>query len=177
MFLCKGRLILSIKPTQLILCQMCSQFFGKSHTYYGQMDYIVWSVCANPFTQTVDDEAWNGKAYPLTHPYVDGFDISTLYPHWDVEDVNGGLRKIESPKEFRHTLSTLINCLIASVFMLTHMQEIGNTNVNPEPGNREHFRSIAPPYLLFWSCLRWVECFFCIMETNEGSGLGFSGQM
>lgn len=110
--------------------------------------------CANPFTQTVDMEAWNGEAYPLTHPYIDGFDISTLYPHWDVENTDGGMRRIKSPKEFRHTLSTLINCLIESGFSLSHMQEIKNRIENPTPGSREHFKSVAPPYFLFWSRLR-----------------------
>ena len=44
---------------------------------------------ANPFVQAVDDEAWDGKAYPLNRLYVDGEDITSYFPHWDVTQPDG----------------------------------------------------------------------------------------
>ncbi|MEM7128043.1 MAG: class I SAM-dependent methyltransferase [Chloroflexota bacterium] len=108
---------------------------------------------ANPFTQSVDDEAWDGETYLLQHPYIDGFEITQYYPHWDVEDGKGGWRKIDSPKEYRHTLGTVLNGLIAQGFRIEHFQEALNSNPDPAPGTWEHFKSIAPPYFTVWSQL------------------------
>ncbi len=43
---------------------------------------------ANPFVHAVDDEAWDGSAYPLNHPYIDGEDLIQYYPHWDVTQLH-----------------------------------------------------------------------------------------
>jgi len=111
-------------------------------------------TCANPFTMSVDDEAWDGETYLLHHPYIDGFEVSTLYPHWDVADDQGGWRQIRSPREFRHTLSTVINGLATNGFVIRHMQEEMNEEPDPEPGTWEYFKSIAAPYLTFWAVYR-----------------------
>lgn len=109
---------------------------------------------ANPFTQSVDDEAWDGETYLLQHPYIDGFEITRYYPHWDVEDGNGGWVKVESPKEYRHALSTVLNGLISNGFSILHFEEELSKVEEPEPGTWEHFKSVAPPYFTIWCELR-----------------------
>lgn len=109
---------------------------------------------ANPFTMSVDDEAWDGETYLLSHPYIDGFEVSTYFPHWDVEDGRGGWRKMESPREFRHALSTIINSLAANQFVITRLREETGDDPNPEPGTWEHFKSVAAPYLHLWATYR-----------------------
>ena len=110
--------------------------------------------CANPFTQSVDSEAWDGETYLLHHPYIDGFEVTKYYPHWDIEDDDGGWRQIDSPREFRHTLSTVINTLVANGFLIVRNHEAVSQEEEPEPGTWEHFKSVAPPYLTFWSVYR-----------------------
>ncbi len=105
---------------------------------------------ANPFTQSVDDQAWDGETYLLHHPYVDGFETSTYYPTWEVEDDRGGWQEIASPREFRHILSTIINTLVAEGFSIMRLQEEMSTEAEPEPGTWEHYKSVAPPYLTLW---------------------------
>lgn len=109
---------------------------------------------ANPFTQSVDDEAWDGETYLLQHPYIDGFEITQYYPHWDVEDGKGGWTKIESPKEYRHALGTVITGLVANDLIVQHFQEEMCKEDEPEPGTWEHFKSVAPPYFTVWSQLK-----------------------
>lgn len=109
---------------------------------------------ANPFTQSVDDQAWDGETYLLHHPYIDGFETSTYYPTWDIEDEAGHWRQIASPREFRHILSTVINQLVAHGFLIFRLQEAVSTDPNPEPGTWAHYQSVAPPYLTIWSRLR-----------------------
>lgn len=109
--------------------------------------------CANPFTQSVDSEAWDGETYLLHHPYIDGFEVTKYYPHWDIEDDDGGWRQINSPREFRHALSTVINTLVANGFVILRNHEAVSQEADPEPGTWEHFKSVAPPYLTFWSIL------------------------
>lgn len=109
---------------------------------------------ANPFTQSVDDQAWDGETYLLHHPYIDGFETSTYYPTWDIEDEDGHWRQIASPREFRHTLSTVINQLAANSFVILRLKEALNHVPDPEPGTWEHYKSVAPPYLTLWALLR-----------------------
>lgn len=105
---------------------------------------------ANPFTQSVDDEAWDGETYLLQHPYIDGFEVTRYYPQWDIEDDKGGWIKVDSPKEYRHALGTVINGLIRNGFHILHFEEAVSTVEEPEPGTWEHFKSVAPPYFTIW---------------------------
>jgi len=111
---------------------------------------------ANPFTQSVDDQAWDGETYLLHHPYIDGFETSTYYPTWDIEDEEGHWRQIPSPREFRHALSTVVNQLVAHGFMIMRLKEALSDAPDPEPGTWEHYKSVAPPYLTIWSRLHPV---------------------
>jgi SAM-dependent methyltransferase len=101
---------------------------------------------ANPFVMSVADEGWNGKAYSLLHNYLDGEDLTIYYPHWDVALPDGTQVKLDSPHEFRHTLSTVLNTQVHYGFRLLHLQEWMKTDQNPEPGSWAHFTQIAPPW-------------------------------
>lgn len=106
---------------------------------------------ANPFTQSVDDQAWDGETYLLHHPYIDGFETSTYYPTWEIEEDDGRWRQVASPREFRHTLSTVVNQLVANGFLILRLKEALSEEPNPEPGTWEHYKSVAPPYLTVWA--------------------------
>lgn len=106
---------------------------------------------ANPFTQSVDDQAWDGETYLLHHPYLDGFEVSQYYPTWDIEDDAGGWQQIASPREFRHTLSTVVNTLVQNQFVILRMKEAMTDEEEPEPGTWEHFKWVAPPYITVWT--------------------------
>ncbi|MFN2234482.1 MAG: class I SAM-dependent methyltransferase [Anaerolineales bacterium] len=112
---------------------------------------IYYMQFANPFVHTVDDEAWDGNAFPLNRAYMDGEDTSTYFPHWDVSQVDGSSLKIDSPHEFRHTLSTVLNTMAKCGFVFLYLQEYILKDENPEPGSWVHFTQVAPPWFdSFW---------------------------
>lgn len=101
---------------------------------------------ANPFVHAVDDEAWDGNAYPLKHPYLDGEDLTRYFPNWDVTQPDGSKVTLTGPHEFRHTLSTLMNTLVANGFIFLGLWEWVRPDENPTPGSWSHFTQIAPPW-------------------------------
>jgi ubiquinone/menaquinone biosynthesis C-methylase UbiE len=106
---------------------------------------------ANPFCQSVDDEGWDGNGYPLQGMYADGEDISQYFPHWNVERPDGTIDKLNSPHEFRHILSTVLNTLAQDGFIFLYLQEWMRHDENPEPGSWAHFTQVAPPWFdSFW---------------------------
>jgi len=106
---------------------------------------------ANPFVTGVDEEAWDGNAYPLNSPYRDGEDVTLRFPHWDVAQPDGSKLKLDSPHEFRHCLSTVINTLVSHGFGLLGLWEYVKEEENPAPGTWAHFTRVAPPWFsTFW---------------------------
>ncbi len=108
--------------------------------------------CANPFVSGLTEQDWNGEGYLLKHPYRDGAEIS--YP--DSDWIYESSESIPRPREYRHTLSTLINGLIAQGFVIRNVSD--NTDFYPDPnakpGTWGHFIDIAPPWLTFWASYR-----------------------
>lgn len=112
---------------------------------------IYYMQFANPFVQIVDDEAWDGKAYPLGGAYVDGEDVTAYFPHWDVTQPDGKQVKLDSPHEFRHTMSTVLNTMAKNGFVFLYFQEYMRKEENPAPGTWAHFTQVAPPWFdSFW---------------------------
>ena len=106
---------------------------------------------ANPFVQSVDDEAWDGNAYPLRRAYIDGEDLTEFFPHWDVEQPDETTVQVASPHEFRHTMSTVLNTLVQNGFIFLHFKEWMKKDENPDPGTWSHFTQVAPPWFdSFW---------------------------
>lgn len=108
--------------------------------------------CANPFISGVLASDWNGAGYPLRLAYADGAEITYADEPW----VFGGAspqQPINEPKEYRHTLSRVINGLIENGFAIERMLEehFGTPDINATPGTMEHLSTVAPPWLKFWA--------------------------
>jgi SAM-dependent methyltransferase len=110
--------------------------------------------CSNPFFMGIDERDWNGEAYPLNRPYVDGAEIDLQDPYWDIGDDDGNQVRVRGPREFRHALSTILNGQIELGFIILGLWEDQSNDLHAEPGTWEHFKSIAPPYLTFWARYR-----------------------
>jgi hypothetical protein len=93
---------------------------------------------------------WQGKGYPLWQPYRDGYAIRTQDPHWNFVDETGHEVRQESPQEYKHTLSTVLNGLIRRGFKLLKFDEHKGTEFESEPGTWDHYISVAPPWLYVW---------------------------
>ncbi len=106
---------------------------------------------ANSFAMLVNDDAWDGKAYPVQYPYVDGFNINILFPNWTVTAADGTVQEIEGPQEYLHFLSTIVNTLIGNRFQILGLWEELTPHPHPAPGTFEHFMSVCPPYLMIWA--------------------------
>ena len=110
--------------------------------------------CANPFTMGLAAADWTGRGYPLELPYTDGAQLAINDPHWVYDRSRG--HDILPAQEYRHTLSTLINGLVAAGFTLTHLDDSVDVPADPTaaPGSWEHFTAVAPPWLALTSIYR-----------------------
>ena len=119
-----------------------------------RQDGIYRLSCHNPYLHGVCEDNWNGEGYLLHLPYVEG-ELRYADSAWDVDDGEGGSKRIEGPKEFRHSLSTLINGLLGQGFLLLRVSEETRQNPEAEPGSWEHFSGVTAPYVTFW--LRYLS--------------------
>ena len=112
-------------------------------------------MCANPCFMGMQEKDWNGEGYTIKHPYVNGDEIVCEDQEWVYDRSRSGV-SIPPPREFRHTLSTLISGLVQQGFMIQHISDYSDFNPDPnaEPGTWDHFVSIAPPWLSFWASYR-----------------------
>lgn len=62
-----------------------------------------------------------------------------------------GAEKLVPPREYRHTLGTIINGLIDNGFQIDHLGDYERIDPNAEPGSWEHFTSVAPPWFHLWT--------------------------
>lgn len=117
----------------------------------GGMYYL---MCANPFAAGLTENSWSGQGYVLKRPYVQGAKVIYEDSDWvyDRENLHGA-PPIEGPQEFRQTLSTLVNGLIAQGFTLLRLDEVmaDAVNLEAEPGTWDHFTAIMPPWLKLWA--------------------------
>lgn len=111
--------------------------------------------CANPFFIGLSERDWSGEGYTLRHPYLDGAEITCEDQDW-VYDRGQTDEPIPLPREYRHTLSTLIAGLVERGFVLSHVSDYTDLDPDPkaEPGTWDHFISVAPPWLSFWASYR-----------------------
>lgn len=111
-------------------------------------------MTANPFIMLVDDRLWEGQGYLLRHPYRNGFEVGEIEPDWKFEDENGVERTLTGPREWVHSLNALTTGLARNGFVLLGIWEEVSEVEQPEAGTWEHFKSVAPPWLTFWSLCR-----------------------
>jgi SAM-dependent methyltransferase len=110
----------------------------------------------NPYVHGVDT-CWKGEGYLRRSGYSEGARLDWVEPYWDVDDGEGGARRIVGPHEFRHTLGAVFEGLIRRGFLLFGLWETvrgdptaHTTEESPEPGSWGHFKTIAPPFLRTW---------------------------
>jgi SAM-dependent methyltransferase len=96
------------------------------------------------------DERWTGEGYLLKGGYEEGMESVCGDGYWDITDANGNHRRVAGPREYRHTLSGLINGLISHGFGLLRIHEEPTGSSAAEPGSWDHFCSVAPPWLHAW---------------------------
>ncbi len=113
---------------------------------------------ANPFTfMSGDEDTWNGEGYLVKVPYIDGQEVTEIFPEWGIWDVErspGEWIKVPGPKEFRHALGTVINGLARRHFVILGLWENMDGNLDAQPGSWEHFLAYAPPWMKVWCRLR-----------------------
>jgi len=109
---------------------------------------------ANPYLMPLvldEEENWTGEGYVLKGLYLDGEDFSQRFPIWSVEQPDGSVIKVESPHQYRHCLSTLLNVLAQQRFTLLRFSEYIIQKENAEPNSWPYFTQALPPYLgSFW---------------------------
>jgi SAM-dependent methyltransferase len=121
--------------------------------------------CNNPYSAGLDERDWNGEAYPLRHRYVDG-EIHLEDDHWEIGYEDGTSARVRGPREFRHTMSTLLNGMAGLGFVLLSYWEDTGDDPNAEPGTWEHLKSIAPPFVGFWASYR-PDVLRQIVQANQ----------
>ncbi|HEY0605050.1 MAG TPA: class I SAM-dependent methyltransferase [Herpetosiphonaceae bacterium] len=109
---------------------------------------------ANPFVAGISEEEWTGAGYPLKQPYVNGAELVFPDDSWTFEDHTGAQQRVVGPREFRHTLSAVLNGLVQHGFIVLGLWEELSAEPDAAPGTWEHLKSIAPPWLTLWAAYR-----------------------
>jgi len=107
------------------------------------------STC-NPLAYGADEQ-WTGRGYLLREGYVEGAEAICGDGYWDITDADGKAKRVAGPREFRHTLTALMNGLIGRGFVLLDVHEEPPGRTDAEPGSWDHFCSVAPPWLVVWA--------------------------
>jgi len=109
--------------------------------------------CANPFTAGITERDWNGDGYLLRRSYVEGEEISYSDQEWVYRRSGREGEPIQPPREYRHGLGTLVNGLIENGLAIRRLSESVDIHPDPQatPGTWDHFVSVAPPWLTFWT--------------------------
>jgi ubiquinone/menaquinone biosynthesis C-methylase UbiE len=103
-------------------------------------------MCANPFFSGLTHKDWNEDGYVLKLPYEN--ETVTSYPDQEwVYDQSQSLNKILEPREYRQTLSRIMNGLINEGLFLAYFSEIKSNDPDALPGSWGHFADIAPPWI------------------------------
>lgn len=90
---------------------------------------------------------WNG-AYLLA-PQRDE-EVVEVDATWRVATPEGEVVRVPSPREFRHTLPTLLNGLAEHGLRLLRCWQGQQGDPDADPGSWEHFEAYAGPWLGFW---------------------------
>lgn len=110
-------------------------------------------MASNPFVFSISTNDWNGRAFELNRPYTEGALFTSTDEAWVGKGEDG--RAIEGPREYRHTLGTLLNGLADNGFVLWRTQEYTRPMADDDTlGSWDHLVSVAPPWLMFWAIHR-----------------------
>lgn len=128
--------------------------------------------CANPFVHGLTTADWNGEGYALKRPYLDGAAIEYDDEEWVYRQVEPTGEAIPGPREYRHTLSTVVNGLIAHGFVIQRVSDSWAMSPDPVavPATWDHLTAYAPPWLGFWAILLPETLSWPRAETPPGTG-------
>lgn len=109
-------------------------------------------MCANPFVWGMTENEWNGEGYTMKIPYYEETSFTYADQEWVFEEDTSD-EIIDGPREYRHTLSSIINGLNKLQFMIDAVEEITSdaVDIHAKPGTWDHFTAIAPPWIKFWT--------------------------
>jgi SAM-dependent methyltransferase len=112
-------------------------------------------MAANPFAAGVGTRDWDGEGYSLRHHYIDGLELTYQDEDW-VYRREPGKGEIPGPREYRQTLSSLIDGLAGHGFVVLKAKEwgLGEYDLEAAPGSWDHLVSIVPPWVKFWATYR-----------------------
>jgi SAM-dependent methyltransferase len=100
------------------------------------------------------DERWTGEGYLLAEGYAEGHEAVCGDGYWDIAGPEGQTRRVAGPREFRHTLTAILNGLIERGFVLLDVHEEPHGRADAEPGTWDHFCSVVPPWMMVWAAYR-----------------------
>lgn len=86
----------------------------------------------------------------MVHAYGDG-ELAAADDMWDIEQADGNKVRVRRPREFRRTLGTVVNGLIACGFAIEGLWEDDWGSREAEAGSWAHFKSFLPPWLAVWA--------------------------
>ncbi len=149
--------LLSPKSFDIVWQPYSLNFVPDARVVFGQVARVLktnglyYFNCANPFVHGLGEKDWNGEGYTLKNPYHDRAEITYPDPSWAYQSSE----PVPPVREYRHTLSDIINGLIDHGFMIRHVSDYTDFYPDPNatPGTWEHFTSIAPPWLTIWTSL------------------------
>jgi SAM-dependent methyltransferase len=107
-----------------------------------------WLGFGNPLRFTLHDEIWH-DGYRITRPYRDG-EATFEDDNWDVEQPDGRSMRVRGPREFLHTWTTMLGGLGTRGFVILHVDESGDRDVEHEIGSWKHFMSLTAPFITLW---------------------------
>ncbi len=121
----------------------------------GRTYFVQWH---NPFIQGVDDESWDGTGYRINRLYRDEEIPADTFANenWTFADTTGTMQSVAGPREFRHTLSTMVNGLVSQGFQIVGCQEETTKELEPEPGSWEHYKGVTAWILNLWT-IYWPQ--------------------
>ncbi len=70
---------------------------------------------------------------------------------WNVTDGASSVTPVDGPREFEHTLSTLLNGLIGADLEIRGFWEDVGGDADARPGSWPHFTTHGAPWLTVWS--------------------------
>jgi SAM-dependent methyltransferase len=110
---------------------------------------------ANPFALGLGVGDWNGAGYSLSQPYVDGALVEYADQAW-VYNRDAATALVPPPREYRHTLSAVVNGLVGHGFIIEHLSDAADFTPDPQaaPGTWQHLVAVAPPWLTIWAAYR-----------------------
>ena len=129
-------------PDPRPVIQEVSRVLKSNGLYYLQFGNPLWNM---------EEGDWTEKGYPIRQPYRQGQPSTPEEEPWDVWQADGSIVKVEGPKEFTHTLGTLVNSFGANQLYIFAMFEGPEGDPNAEPGSWEHLKTYLPLWPAFWA--------------------------